>query len=128
MADPSFALQKAIYARLSAEVSAPTFDAVPENTPYPYVTLDREVNANITPIAGRRRKQHLLYLSVWSAYQGQAEVKRLLGEIDTALNERPLQLDEGRAVSVRVIASDTNREPDGRTYMGSATVRVITTY
>jgi hypothetical protein len=69
----------------------------------------------------------LIYLSVWSAHQGQAEVKRILGEIEDALDERRLPVDEGRAVSVRVIASDTNREPDGRTYMGSATVRVIST-
>ena len=103
MADPGFALQRAIYQRLSAELTVPVFDAVPDDTLYPYVTIDREVAQNTSPIAGRKRKQRLIYLSVWSDHQGQAEV------------------------SVRVIASDTNREPDGRTYMGSATVRVITT-
>ena len=100
MADPGFALQRAIYQRLSAELTVPVFDAVPDDTLYPYVTID---------------------------HQGQAEVRRILNEIDVALDERHLSVDEGRAVSVRVIASDTNREPDGRTYMGSATVRVITT-
>ncbi len=127
MADPGIALQRALYQRLTAELSVPVYDAVPMDTPYPYVTIDREVNRNITPISGRRRKQHLIYLSVWSEYQGQAEVKSILGEIDAALDERPLSLDEGRAVSVRVIDSDTSREPDGRTYMGSTTVRIITT-
>ncbi|KRW62337.1 DUF3168 domain-containing protein [Pseudomonas sp. TTU2014-080ASC] len=127
MTDPGVALQKALYQRLSAELSVPVYDAVPMDTPYPYVTIDREVNTNTSPISGRRRKQRLIYLSVWSDYQGQAEVKRLLGEIESALDERRLPLEHGRAVSVRVIASDVNREPDGRTYMGSATVRVITT-
>ncbi|MDF3842671.1 DUF3168 domain-containing protein [Pseudomonas citronellolis] len=127
MADPGFALQRAIYQRLTAELSVPVYDAVPADTSYPYVTIDREVTQNTSPISGRRRKQRLIYLSVWSARQGQAEVKQILGEIEDALDERRLPVDEGRAVSVRVIASDTNREPDGRTYMGSATVRVIST-
>lgn len=127
MADPGFALQRAIYQRLSAELTVPVFDAVPDDTLYPYVTIDREVAQNTSPISGRKRKQRLIYLSVWSDHQGQAEVRRILNEIDAALDERHLSVDEGRAVSVRVIASDTNREPDGRTYMGSATVRVITT-
>nr|WP_155664927.1 DUF3168 domain-containing protein [Pseudomonas aeruginosa] len=120
-------MQQAVYQRLTAELSVPVFDAVPADTPYPYVTLDREVARNTSPISGRKRKQRLIYLSVWSDHQGQAEVRRILNEIDAALDERHLSVDEGRAVSVRVIASDTNREPDGRTYMGSATVRVITT-
>lgn len=127
MANPGFALQKALYERLTTELSVPVYDAVPADTPYPYVTIDREVAQNTSPISGRRRKQRLIYLSVWSAHQGQAEVKRILGEIEDALDERRLPVDEGRTVSVRVIASDTNREPDGRTYMGSATVRVIST-
>ncbi|MDT4863046.1 hypothetical protein FQZ97_977350 [compost metagenome] len=128
MADPGFALQRAIYQRLTQEVSVPVYDAVPADTPYPYITIDHETSKNETPIAGRKRHLRLIYLSVWSDHQGQAEVKRLLGEIDTALNERPLPLADGRAVSVRVTESGTHREPDGRTYMGSATVRVITTY
>lgn len=127
MADSGFALQRAIYQRLTAELSVPVYDAVPADTPYPYVTIDREVTQNTSPISGRKRKQRLIYLSVWSDHQGQAEVKQILGEIEDALDERRLPVDEGRAVSVRVIASDTNREPDGRTYMGSATVRVIST-
>tara|TARA_Y100001951_G_scaffold103734_1_gene113275 strand:+ start:12299 stop:12685 length:387 start_codon:yes stop_codon:yes gene_type:complete len=128
VSDPGFALQQAIYQRLTAELSVPVFDAVPMDTPYPYVTLDSEHSVNATPISGRQRETRLLYLSVWSDYQGQAEVKRILGELHAALNERPLPLAIGRAVSVRVQTARSNREPDGRTYMGSMTVRVITTH
>ena len=66
MADPGFALQRAIYQRLSAELTVPVFDAVPDDTLYPYVTIDREVAQNTSPISGRKRKQRLIYLSVWS--------------------------------------------------------------
>lgn len=128
MADPGVALQQAVYQRLTAELTVPVFDAVPMDTPYPYVTIDSERLVNASPISGRKRETRLLYFSVWSDYQGQAEVKRINGEIYAALNERPLPLSEGRAVSVRVVNLSSNREPDGRTYQGAATVRVITTH
>jgi len=128
MPEPGFALQKAIFQRLTAELSVPVYDAVPMDTPYPYVTIDSERVTNISPIAGRKRQQRLVYLSVWSDYQGQAEVKRINGEIAAALDERALPLEDGRAVSVRLVSADSNREPDGRTYQGSVAIRVITTF
>jgi len=128
VSDPSLALQQALYQRLTAELSCPVYDAVPADTPYPYVTLDSEAATNASPVSGRRRETRLLYLSVWSNYPGQAEVKRLIGEIVAALDERPLPLSIGRAVSVRIERTSTNREPDGATYMGAVTVRVITTH
>lgn len=126
MTDPGLALQKALFEKLSASLSAPVFDDVPEGTPYPYVTLDYETADNTTPISGKKRENRLFYLSVWSDYPGQAEVKRINAEIANALDEIPLPLETGNAVSVRVVRTETNREPDGRTYMGSVTLRIIT--
>ena len=128
MADPSVALQEALLARLEAEVSCPIFDGAPMNTDMPYVSFDREISTNISPIAGRKRQQRLVYLSVWSDALGQVEVKRILGEVVAALDERRLPLDVGRAVSVRVEQSDAQRDTDGVTYQGSITVRIITTH
>jgi hypothetical protein len=128
MADPSVALQEALFARLEAEVSCPVFDGAPMNTPKPYVSIDREVSTNARPIAGRKREQRLIYLSVWSDAIGQVEVKRINGEIINALDERRLPLTTGRAVSVRVEQADAQRDADGVTYQGSITVRVITTH
>ena len=128
MADPSVALQEALYARLLAELSCPVYDGAPMNSPMPYVSFDREISTNISPIAGRKREQRLVYLSVWSDAHGQAEVKRILGEGVAALDERRLPLTVGRAVSVRVEQADAQRDADGVTYQGSITVRVITTH
>ena len=128
MADPSVALQEALFARLEAEVSCPVHDGAPMDSPMPYISFDREISTNISPIAGRKREQRLIYLSVWSDAHGQAEVKRINGEIIAALNERPLPLEVGRAVSVRVEQADAQRDADGVTYQGSITVRVITTH
>lgn len=126
MSDPGLALQKALFDKLSASLTVPVFDAVPAKTPYPYVTLDYEVADNTTPVSGKKRENRLFYLSIWSSYKGQAEVKRINGEIADALDEVPLPLSTGTAVSVRVLRTETTREPDGVTYMGSVTLRIIT--
>ena len=128
MADPSVALQEALFARLAAEVSCPVYDGAPMDSPMPYVSIDREIYTNASPISGRKREQRLVYLSVWSDAHGQAEVKRILGEVVAALDERRLPLTVGRAVSVRVEQADAQRDADGVTYQGSVTVRVITTH
>ncbi|KNC16736.1 DUF3168 domain-containing protein [Pseudomonas sp. RIT-PI-a] len=128
MADPSVALQVALVARLEAEVSCPIYDGAPLDTPMPYLSIDREISTNISPIVGRKRQMRLIYLTVWSDAHGQAEVKRLNAEVTAALDERRLPLEEGRAVSVRVERADAQRDADGVTYMGAITVRVITTH
>lgn len=128
MPDPSVALQKALFARLRAEVSCPIHDGADINTPMPYVSVDREVSANSSPISGRKRETRMIYLSVWSDAVGQAEVKRINGEVIAALDERRLPLEVGRVVSVRVEQADAQRDADGTTYQGSITVRVITTH
>ena len=128
MADPSLALQEALVARLEAEVSCPVYDGAPMDTPMPYISIDREVSVNTRPISGRKRETRMLYLSVWSDVHGQAEVKRIIGEVVAALDERRLPLAVGRAVSVRVEQADAQRDADGVTYQGSITVRVITTH
>lgn len=128
MADPSLALQEAIFARLQAEVSCPVYDGAPLNADMPYVSIDREFSVNSSPISGRKRETRMIYLSVWSDAIGQAEVKRINGEVIAALDERRLPLTVGRAVSVRVEQSDAQRDADGVTYQGSITVRVITTH
>lgn len=128
MADPSVALQEALFARLTAEVSCPIHDGAPMDADMPYVSIDREISTNISPLSGRKREQRLIYLSVWSDAHGQAEVKRINGEVVAALDERRLPLAVGRAVSVRVEQADAQRDADGVTYQGSITVRVITTH
>lgn len=125
MPDPSEALQIALFERLSSDLTVPVYDAVPDNAKYPYVTLDYEVADNNDPLASRRDSR-LFYLSIWSNYHGQMEVKRIMAQIDSALHKRPLPLETGRVASVRVNRKSTNREPDGRTYQGSVTLRILT--
>lgn len=124
MADPGISLQTALYARLSAEVSCPIFDAVPSGTAPPYLTIDSEIADNTTPVSGRQRASRMLYLSAWSNYAGQREVKKIMSEVYAALNDRPLMLADGRAFGIRVERMSTNRDADGLTYQGSVSVRI----
>ena len=126
MSNPGLALQKALFDKLSAILTVPVFEAVPAKTPYPYVTLDYEVSSNASPMSGKKRESRLFYLTVWSTYKGQAEVKRINSEIAGALDGVALPLSTGRAILVRVLRTETNREPDGVTFMGSVTLRIIT--
>lgn len=126
MADPSFALQVALFDRLTDEVvSCKTYDHVPMNTPYPYITIGSEISNNDDPLAGRREIR-LVYLTVWSDFEGQEEVKRIMAEIDSALHQRPMPLSTGRVISLRVIRKQATLEPDCITYQGSVTLRILT--
>ncbi|MBO2891184.1 DUF3168 domain-containing protein [Pseudomonas asiatica] len=125
MSDPSFALQVALFARLEAEVSCPIFDGAPMDQAMPYVSLDSEVSIP-SDILSKRRDIRMIYLSVWSCFKGQEEVKRIMAEIDAAVHQRPLPLETGRVISIRVDRKQALRETDGETYQGSVTLRVLT--
>lgn len=125
MSGVSVALQVALFQRLAAELSCPVYDAVPMGAAYPYVTLDYEVSGNADYLS-RRKDERFIYIAVWSNYQGQAEAKRIMADIDAALHGYSPGLTTGRVVSIRIVRTRTSREPDGRTYMGQVTIRIIT--
>lgn len=126
MTDVASALQTAIYERLTSQISVPVFDSVPQGTTYPYVTIDSLKSDDRSPIFGQKRDLRMLYLSVWSDYPGQAEVHRINAEVAAALHQVRLPLAEGRAVSIRIIRTESDRDADGVTYQGSVTAQVIT--
>ncbi len=126
MTDVASALQTAIYQRLTSQISVPVFDSVPQGTTYPYVTIDSLKSDDRSPIFGQKRDLRMLYLSVWSDYPGQAEVHRINAEVAAALHQARLSLTAGRAVSIRIIRTESDRDADGVTYQGSVTAQVIT--
>lgn len=125
MADPAFALQVALHDRLAAGLPCPVHDGVPDNSPFPYVTLDSSVS-DAADFLASRKDQRFLYLSVWSQYQGQREVHEIMAAIDGLLHNQPLPLATGHVVGMQVTRKQTSREPGGLTYQGAVTLRVIT--
>ena len=123
MADPGLALHKAIYTALQS-ISVPTYDSVPRNASYPYVTLDTTATDN-ADLLSERVDFTFVYLAIWSEQRGQEQVLSIMGEINDLLHEQPLTLDNGTVVSVRVERKSTQRDADNETFMGSMTLRVI---
>lgn len=125
MGDPSLALQVALFARLETELTCPVFDGAPMDQAKPYVSFDSEI-AVPSDILAKRRDTRFFYLTVWSDFKGQEEVKRIMGEIDAAVHQRALPLEHGRVISIRIERKQAQRDADGVTYQGSVTLRVLT--
>jgi hypothetical protein len=125
MAEPGLATQKALFVALEAGLSVPVYDHVPQGINPPYVVIERLVTDDASALTARRDRR-FYYLSVWSTYRGQKEVLEQLAAIDAALHDRQLTLDTGRMVIARVIRKHTSRDADGRTFMGQATVEILT--
>jgi hypothetical protein len=126
MADPSLALHIAILAALNAACTCAVYDAVPQGASYPYLVLN-DTAINNQDLLNGRLDERFIYLSIWSRVKGQAEVLGILSEIDS-ISGQPITLTTGKVVSLRVMRKDTNRDADGFTFMGRATLRILTTH
>lgn len=124
MADPGYALQVSLLARLKSLVSCDVWDAVPQGSDYPYVSIDT-MQAVDDPYLSLRVTTRYVYLTIWSRAYGQAEVLTIMGQLE-GIHESPLSLTTGHVASVRVERALTVREPDNLTYKGHITLRIIT--
>lgn len=124
MSDPSLALQTAIFSALDSALSCSVYDHVPQAASYPYVVI-AQVSTDNAEFLNARKDRKTVYLAVYSTYRGQKEVQELMATISDTLHNNKLSLTTGRIASIRVIGMDTNREPDGVTYMGQVRVSVL---
>ena len=127
MSDASVAFQTAIYAELNDNLSVPIYDSVPQNSTFPYVTIDFQ-DTNNADFLNTRKDEKIMYFAVWSDYRGQKEVLEIMAELDALLHEQKFTLSAGRLVQMRVLTKRTNRESDGLTYMGQLRLQVILEY
>jgi len=125
VADPAYALHKALLAAIKSAVDCDVWDAVPQGSAYPYVTID-SIMSLPDEFLTLQSETRFIYLGVWSRQYGQAEVIQIMSQIRDSLHEQPLALESGSVVSVRVERQRTVRESDNLTYMGNVTLRVIT--
>lgn len=129
-------LQKSILDTLGAALPgvAVTQDAMREQA-FPFIALDR-ILGRASDTLDRAYTTHVVYLSVWSRYEGTKEVLDLIGRpsrdgvggsgIKGALHNASLALAAGKCISCRVISDEVSRDADDLTYLGSVTLRVIT--
>lgn len=132
MASSSWSLQKVIYDVIVADavilglLGAPRiFDAVPDKSAFPYITLGQSsvVDWSTGSEAG---EEHRLTLNVWSRAAGRRETHELMAALRTALHEHELVLDGHRLVNFRHELSEVRREADGVTTRGIVRFRAVT--
>ncbi len=119
------AVGRAVRVALDAALTCPVYDHPPDNQVMPFVTFDRHMVEPYDDI-DQPMSRHRLTLAVYSDKRGAKQVRDILGRIRRALHRADLELANGESVLCVVERVDATREPDGRTYMGTAQIEIIT--
>lgn len=124
MAVDSWAVQRAVFAKLQPDLAAMTppvalVDHAPDKLPMPLVEIGRFVQMPDNYLA-RDATRYRVTFTVWSDKRGQREVQQILDVIRAALDDADITLDAGTCVRCDMESADTSRDADGKTYMGSA--------
>lgn len=132
MVDPGWALQKAVYGRLTGDAGvvaalggAKVYDHVPRRTPKPYVTFGRNVVRDFST-GEAEGHEHDVALHVWAGARGRKETAAILDALRRALHDSALTLDAHHLVNLRHTSSEIRREDDGETLEGIARFRAVT--
>jgi hypothetical protein len=132
MPSSSWSLQRAIYDAVVADAlildllgSPRVFDAVPESSVFPYITLGQS-SVSDGSTGSEAGEEHRLTLYVWSRAAGRRETHELMAALRAALHDRSLALDGHRLVNLRHELSEARREPDGETFRGLVRFRAVT--
>jgi len=91
MRSPELALQEAQFECLKNSLSCPVYDAVPNDAPYPFVSLGETTTLD-SSAKGESVLKVTSTLHIYSRYAGMKEVKTILNEIYAALTSRKLHL------------------------------------
>lgn len=124
---PLLAIQTALYELLSAELSVPVFDFVPEDQPYPYVMIGE---CTETPDNAHDRfgsdTTHTIH--IWTEFEGWSQGLGIEAEIRRTLDHRKeaLEVDGFWVVEVKRTTIQTMRDPNPRVRHVPVTYRVIT--
>ncbi|NOT71302.1 MAG: DUF3168 domain-containing protein [Hyphomicrobium sp.] len=132
MASAGFALQKALFSKLTADAGvtavlggARIYDDVPNRAEFPYLTFGQTTERDWST-GSEPGHEHIFTLHVWSRARGRKEADDVMSATAAALHDQALTLDGHRLVNLRHEFSDARREPDGETYHGVARYRAIT--
>jgi hypothetical protein len=132
MAIHSWNLQKAIYSRLSGgsitdendDAITGVFDDVPEGTAYPYVVMGEETATNIG-VKDKDMHEYTQTIHVWSQYRGLRDVKEIMEQIYTLLNDYSITVSGASAITLRHEFQTVLLEDDGITRHGIMRFRVV---
>lgn len=125
--EPSLAMQKAVFAALSGQISVPVYDEADLETPTPYVQIgDDAYSQDDTHEEGGRAWTGIIGVEVWDAITaGRSRIKTILGEIDAQLHGNESLAVVGFTLDwIRYQTSATARADDSPLYRGIITFEV----
>ena len=117
MSDPALELQRAIVAKVKADVAGlqnRVFDRVPDNAPFPMMTMG-EMQVLEDSAQCIEATETSITLHVWSRAVGQVEAKQIAASVRGALHEAELDLDPFALVEIRHRSTRYLNDPDGLT-------------
>jgi hypothetical protein len=133
---PSFSLQQAVFAALTADAALTAllganriYDDVPQGSALPYLALGqtsvRDWSTGGDP-GTDSGTEHSFTVHAWSKARGKKEAHEILAAVRAALHDQPLALTGHRLINLRHETSDVRRDPDGETVHGLARFRAVT--
>lgn len=132
MGNASWALQQAIFARLTSDSAllallggARVYDDVPDRKLFPYVTF-APASARDWSTGSEAGTEHAVVLHVWSRGAGRKEALAIIEALRACLHDAALTLSGHRLVNLRHESSDVRRDTDGETFHGIVRLRAVT--
>jgi hypothetical protein len=125
----SEAVQRAVVATLSGDtvltgMLTGVFDAVPLNTPLPYITF---ATASVSDLSntGVQVTEVRFTLHIWSEYAGRGEVLAIMRRMETLLTKQSLTLITGSLIALTLRQSDTRMDFDATKRLGRMEYRAL---
>lgn len=102
-------LQKAIYSKLTSDSAlmgmiTGVFDYVPDKQGFPYITINDFIE-NPFNVFGRRGKDVLVTLQIWSDKKGFKTSFDILSRVNTLLDDAQLTLENHQLISIQFESS-----------------------
>lgn len=112
--DPMQELHRAVYAHVSATLTTPVLDFVPEDTPYPYVTIG-ETQMTRTDTHSTYSTEMYMTLHVWTRSEGWSQARGIAGQIRAILDNQQNSItleSPHRLALIRMDRTGSMRDPD----------------
>lgn len=130
--NPALDLQIAIHDALlnhpgtiAALGGAAIYDDVPQCSSFPYITIG-DTDTRDWDTQTSTGHEHIMTLHVWSDHRGRKQVQTIIAEIDDALDDQPLSLQNHQLVNLHIVFWSALRDLDGEAYHGIIRLRAVT--
>lgn len=132
MSNPGWALQKALYGALSADVPLTTllggaaiYDRAPPDAAFPYLTFSAATGLDWSTQT-QMGTEHSLVIDVWSRNRGRGEALDIASAVTAAIAAATLSLSGFTLVNLNHEATDVALDEDGETFHAALRYRAVT--